>query len=68
MLLLISPPLFLICSSNVRTPTITLTQYSPTPDTVNVVDRADNDISDFFDTSDEDNLRALAAHLLFDNR
>ncbi len=35
--------------------------------TVNVVDRADNNISNFFDTSDED-LRALAAHLLFDNR
>lgn len=35
--------------------------------TVNAINRADNDISNFFDTSDDD-LRALAAHLLFDNR
>ncbi len=35
--------------------------------TVNAINRADNDISDFFGASEE-NLRALAAHLLFDSR
>lgn len=35
--------------------------------TVNAINRADNDISNFFDVSEED-LRVLAAHLLFDNR
>lgn len=35
--------------------------------TVNAINRADNDISGFFDNSDDD-LRVLAAHLLFDNR
>lgn len=36
-------------------------------DTVNAINRAASDIAGFFDV-DEDNLRALAAHLLFDNR
>ena len=35
--------------------------------TVNAINRADNDITGFFGTNDDD-LRALAAHLLFDNR
>ena len=35
--------------------------------TVNAINRADNDITGFFVTNDDD-LRALAAHLLFDNR
>lgn len=35
--------------------------------TVNAINRADNDISNFFDTSYEA-LRAFAAHLLFDRR
>jgi hypothetical protein len=36
-------------------------------DTINTINRATNDISNLFSTSD-DNLKALAAHLLFDNR
>lgn len=35
--------------------------------TVNAINRADSDISNFFDTN-EDDLRALAARLLFDSR
>ena len=35
--------------------------------TVNAINRAANDISDFFDSNDDDR-KALAAHLLFDNR
>ena len=35
--------------------------------TVNAINRAGNDITGFFGTNDDD-LRALAAHLLFDNR
>ena len=35
--------------------------------TVNATNRADNDISNFFDVTEED-LRALAVHLLFDSR
>ena len=35
--------------------------------TVIAINRADNDIADFFGTNDDDH-RALAAHLLFDNR
>ena len=35
--------------------------------TVNAINRAANDIASFFDAG-EDNLRALAAHLLFDHR
>ena len=35
--------------------------------TVNAINRAANDISEFFGTN-EDDLKALAAHLLFDNR
>ena len=35
--------------------------------TVNAINRAANDISNLFDTNDDD-LKVLAAHLLFDNR